>query len=76
MLFRASEIARLTGGALVGADVDVDGAAFDSRSLQPGQAFVPVRGGRDGHDFIATAIAAGASATFSARGAVDGFPTT
>lgn len=75
MLFRASEIARSTGGTLAGADVDVDGAAFDSRVLQRGQLFVPVRGDRDGHDFIDTAVAAGAAATLSSRGPVTGFPT-
>ena len=75
MLFRASEIARVTGGRLVGADVDIDGAAFDTRLLRPGQLFVPVQGARDGHDFIPAAVATGAGATLSARGPVDGLTT-
>ena len=75
MQFSTSQIAHATGGALVGADVAVDGAAFDSRLLRSGQLFVPVRGGRDGHDFIPAAVAAGAAATLSARGAVPGLPT-
>jgi len=75
VLFTTSQIAHTTGGTLVGADVEVDGAAFDSRVLRPGQLFVPVRGERDGHDFIDAAVSAGAAATLSARGAVVGLPT-
>jgi len=75
VLFTTSQIAHATGGTLVGADVEVDGAAFDSRVLRPGQLFVPVRGERDGHDFIDAAVSAGAAATLSARGAVVGLPT-
>jgi UDP-N-acetylmuramoyl-tripeptide--D-alanyl-D-alanine ligase len=37
---------------LVGDDVTVDGASIDSRSIQPGQLFVPIVAERDGHDFI------------------------
>lgn len=75
MQWTTAEIARIVGGELHGADVAIDGAGFDSRSIRPGQLFVPVVGDRDGHDFIAGAVAAGAAATFSARGAVDGVPT-
>jgi len=75
VLFTAADIARHTGGTLVGIDVSVEGAAFDSRMLRAGQLFVPVRGGRDGHDFIDAAVAAGAVATLSARGPVAGLPT-
>ncbi len=70
--FRAAEIANAVGGTLVGDDVDVEGAAIDSRVLQAGQLFVPVRGERDGHDFIAAARAAGAAATFTAREPLEG----
>ena len=58
--FLASEIAHAVGGALVGPDVEVRGAAIDSRLVRPGQLFVPVAGERDGHDFIAAARDAGA----------------
>ena len=51
------------GGTLVGADVESDGASFDTRSLRPGQLFVPLVAERDGHDFVDAAIAAGAAAT-------------
>ena len=72
MRFRAAEIADAVGGTLVGDDIEVDGASIDSRALRAGQLFVPVRGERDGHDFIDAARASGAAATFSAGGPVEG----
>ena len=42
-------------------------ASFDSRTIRPGQLFVPIVADRDGHDFIATALAAGAGAYLTAR---------
>jgi UDP-N-acetylmuramoyl-tripeptide--D-alanyl-D-alanine ligase len=65
--FTASDVAAATGGCLVGADVAISGASFDSRSLRPGELFVPLVAERDGHDFIAAAAAAGAAATLTAR---------
>jgi UDP-N-acetylmuramoyl-tripeptide--D-alanyl-D-alanine ligase len=65
--FRASVIAEVVGGELVGPDVDVEGANIDSRELRSGQLFVPVTGGRDGHDFIDAAQAKGAAAYLTAR---------
>jgi UDP-N-acetylmuramoyl-tripeptide--D-alanyl-D-alanine ligase len=70
--FRASEIATIVGGELVGPDVDVDGVGIDSRELRPGQAFVPVAGQRDGHDFVGAALEAGAAAYLTARSPVGG----
>ena len=67
MKFRASEIAVAVGGTLVGPDVEIDGAAIDSRILVPGQLFVPVRGERDGHEYLAVARAAGAMAALTSR---------
>ncbi len=75
MRFTAAEIATAVGGALHGDDVAVDGASIDSRTLEPGQLFVPAIGVRDGHDFIAEAVAAGAASVLSARGVVEGVPT-
>lgn len=75
MDFRAADIAAAVGGTLAGSDVVVHGAAFDSRLLRHGQLFVPVRGERDGHDFIEAARASGAVATFSSRGPIDGLST-
>lgn len=52
---------------LVGPDVVVDGATFDSRDVRPGQLFVPLVAERDGHDFIGDALAAGATAYLTSR---------
>ena len=62
MRIRASEVALATAGRLDGPDVEVDGASFDSRSIRPGELFVPIVADRDGHDFIDAAVAGGAAA--------------
>jgi UDP-N-acetylmuramoyl-tripeptide--D-alanyl-D-alanine ligase len=56
----ASVAATGIGGRLVGPDVEFDGASFDSRTVQPGQLFVPVVADRNGHEYIETARSAGA----------------
>ncbi len=38
-------------------------AEFDSRLIGPGDLFVPLKGARDGHDFIETAFENGAALT-------------
>jgi len=63
----ASEVAAATGGELIGADVVVDGATQDSRSVTAGCLFVPLAAERDGHDFIGDALAAGAVAHLTQR---------
>lgn len=72
MRFRASDAAALIGGRLVGPDLDIGGASFDSRSTVPGQLFVPLIGQRDGHDFIDAALARGAAAYVTSRRAAGG----
>ena len=72
MRFRASEAAVGIGAELVGPDVDIDGASFDSRALTTGQLFVPIVAERDGHDFIAGALERGASAYLTAHEPVGG----
>jgi UDP-N-acetylmuramoyl-tripeptide--D-alanyl-D-alanine ligase len=71
---RTTEIAAATGGRLVGPDVTVTGAAIDSRLVAVGELFVPVVAGRDGHEFVAAAVAAGAAAYLTSR-PVAGFAT-
>lgn len=44
------------------ADVTFLGASNDSRSIQPGQLFLALKGVRDGHDFIPMAMEKGAAA--------------
>jgi UDP-N-acetylmuramoyl-tripeptide--D-alanyl-D-alanine ligase len=72
MRFRASEVAAAVGGHLVGPDVEVDGAAIDSRRVTGGELFVPVVAERDGHDFVGAARAAGAAAYLTARSPAGG----
>jgi UDP-N-acetylmuramoyl-tripeptide--D-alanyl-D-alanine ligase len=67
MRFRSRDVAAATGGRLHGPDVWIEGASFDSRSLQPGSLFVPIVAARDGHDHIAGALAAGAAAALTSR---------
>src|SRR5690606_41599506 len=64
---RPSESAAATGGRLVGPDVPGAGAAIGSRRVVGGELFVPIVAARDGHDFIAAAVAAGAAAYLTAR---------
>ncbi|WP_125771633.1 UDP-N-acetylmuramoyl-tripeptide--D-alanyl-D-alanine ligase [Companilactobacillus furfuricola] len=44
-------------------DVEITGVCFDSRKAKDGDLFFPIKGERDGHDFIEGAIANGVSAT-------------
>jgi UDP-N-acetylmuramoyl-tripeptide--D-alanyl-D-alanine ligase len=71
-----NEIAKATGGVASGPDVNVSGATIDSRQVARGQLFVPVVASRDGHDFVAGAVAAGAAAYLTSRGLVDGVEAT
>lgn len=68
----ASEVAAIVGGTLWGPDVEIDGATIDSRTVCGGELFVPVVAVRDGHDFIAAALHAGAAAYLTARDGRDG----
>ena len=72
MQIRCSELAIAVGGRLDGPDAVVDGASIDSRSVQAGQLFVPVVAERDGHDFVAGALAAGAAAYLTSHAPVGG----
>ena len=67
MRFRASHAARAIGGRLIGPDAEIDGVSFDSRTVAPGQLFVPLVDQRDGHDFIDGALARGAAGYLTAR---------
>ncbi len=53
-------------------NVSLRNAEFDSRLIESGDLFVPLKGARDGHDFIATAFVQGAAATLSERPVVEG----
>ncbi|WP_334331754.1 UDP-N-acetylmuramoyl-tripeptide--D-alanyl-D-alanine ligase [Companilactobacillus sp. HBUAS59544] len=45
------------------ADVEITGVCFDSRKAKSGDLFFPLKGERDGHEFINSAIENGVSAT-------------
>jgi len=53
-------------------NVALRNAEFDSRLIESGDLFVPLKGARDGHDFIPTAFAQGAAATLSERPVTEG----
>jgi len=68
MLITASEVASVAHGTLVGLDCAASGIAFDSRTLRRGQAFVALVGDANGHDYLLSAAAAGASFAIVQRG--------
>lgn len=47
------------------ADLALTGLEFDSRKIEAGHLFVPLKGARDGHDFIDVAFGNGCAATLS-----------
>lgn len=63
-------IARACGGTYVGEDTlrgsEITGAVIDSRQVEPGYLYIPVRGERvDGHRFIPDVFGKGALAVLS-----------
>ena len=65
-LWNAQDAALTTGGQAVG-DWAVTGVSIDTRTLQSGDLFVALKAARDGHDFVANALAAGAGAALVSR---------
>ncbi|MCL6642535.1 MAG: UDP-N-acetylmuramoyl-tripeptide--D-alanyl-D-alanine ligase [Candidatus Bipolaricaulota bacterium] len=64
MKLSAQEIAQATGGLIIDGSPErlCDGVSIDSRTIRPGQLFVPLVGSRcDGHEFIADALTRGAA---------------
>lgn len=60
-LWTAQELLEATGGAL-SAPFDASGMSIDTRTLEPGDLFIALLGeGRDGHEFVADALAKGAA---------------
>ncbi|HET7746275.1 MAG TPA: UDP-N-acetylmuramoyl-tripeptide--D-alanyl-D-alanine ligase [Vicinamibacteria bacterium] len=77
-ILRLDEVAEGAGGRVVAGrpDVAVRGVSIDSRTIEPGQLFVAIRGPRfDGHAFLADARAKGAAAALVHQDvAADGLP--
>lgn len=60
-LWTSAEIAAVTGGAAL-APFTAAGVSIDTRTLEPGDLFVALKGeARDGHDFVAGALRKGAA---------------
>ncbi|MEM6609898.1 MAG: UDP-N-acetylmuramoyl-tripeptide--D-alanyl-D-alanine ligase [Pseudomonadota bacterium] len=74
-LWTAEAAAAATGGLRQGGDWVATGVSIDTRSLRPGDLFVALKAARDGHDFVADALAKGAAAALVSQvpsGAEDG----
>jgi len=72
------EVLKATGGHLASpgpSSLTISGVSTDTRTLRPGDLFVPLRGPRtDGHNFIRDAFANGAAASLVTH-AVQGLPS-
>lgn len=69
MKMQLAEIAKALKTECEGqASTVITSVSFDSRKIKKGGLFVPLAGKRDGHDFIASAINNGASATLWQKG--------
>ena len=65
-LWTRDAAADVTGGKSA-RDWTASGVSIDTRSLAPGDLFVALSAARDGHDFVAEALAQGAAAAMVAR---------
>lgn len=65
-LWTAAQAVAATGGTAK-ADWAVTGLSIDTRSILPGEMFVALKDRRDGHDFVADALAKGAAAALVSR---------
>jgi UDP-N-acetylmuramoyl-tripeptide--D-alanyl-D-alanine ligase len=65
-LWTAAEAAAATGGQATG-DWVATGISIDSRSVASGDLFIALAAARDGHDFVADALARGAVAALVSR---------
>ena len=65
-LWTAAEAVKATGGTTSG-DWEVSGLSIDTRSIEAGEMFIALKDQRDGHDFVANALDAGASAALVSR---------
>ncbi len=71
-LWTAKEAVLATNGKTTG-DWVANGLSIDTRSITKGEMFIALKDQRDGHDFVANALAAGASVALVSR-VPDGVP--
>lgn len=69
-LWTSSDAEAATGGTST-APWQADGVSIDTRTIQPGDLFVALKDVRDGHDFVAQALAKGAAAALVSRRPAD-----
>lgn len=71
MVFTLADLLEASGGRIIRGTARDDerftGGAFDSRIVQPGELFFALRDQRDGHEFVAAALARGAKAAVVER---------
>lgn len=76
-VFTLDDLVSASGGRVISGAADPDrafgGGAFDSRIVRPGEVFFALRDQRDGHAFVADALARGAAAAVVER-PIDGLP--
>jgi UDP-N-acetylmuramoyl-tripeptide--D-alanyl-D-alanine ligase len=65
-LWSADEIAAAVGGKVNG-QFAATGVSIDTRTVEPGDLFVALAGVRDGHEFVAQALAKGAAGALVSR---------
>jgi len=65
-VWTSEEIAKATGGE-ASSDFTVSGLSIDTRTIEAGDLFVPLKDIRDGHDFISAAMENGAGGTLSEK---------
>jgi len=65
-LWTAANLAKATGGRASRA-FQAHGVSIDTRSLEPGDLFIALGGARDGHEFVAQAMASGAAGVLASR---------
>lgn len=64
-LYEVAEVVSAKNDVTIYPDLPLTGLEFDSRQITTGHLFVPLKGTRDGHDFIDVAFDNGAAATLS-----------
>ena len=67
MTLWTSDAAAAATGGQVSRAFAVTGISIDTRTIRPGDLFVALKDVRDGHDFVAQALAAGAAAALVSR---------
>lgn len=74
-MMKLSEAARILHAQLRGQDAAFNGVSIDTRTLQPGQLYIAIRGEKlDGHDFISQAIQAKAAGAMVSQDNIEGLP--